>query len=117
LLSAISMGREGRFYSRTGYVWWNDITITGIHILFCIKVILHLHQHWVKKCYPWKFNLEYCGTFTKLFMHVSSRNMFPTIRNLQIRVHVYHPRHCCEDWLNLGCFVPKIADHDLVTKR
>jgi hypothetical protein len=30
---------------------------------------------------------------TKLFMHVSSRNMFPTIRNLQIRVHVYRPRH------------------------
>ena len=25
-------------------------------------------------------------------MHVSSRNMFPTIRNLQIRVHVYCPR-------------------------
>jgi hypothetical protein len=32
-------------------------------------------------------------------MHVSSRNMFPIIRNLQIRVHVYRPRHCCEDWL------------------
>jgi len=32
--------------------------------------------------------LEYGGTFTKLFMHVSSRNMFPTTRNLQIRVHV-----------------------------
>ena len=26
-------------------------------------------------------NLEYGGTFTKLFMHVSSRNMFPTTRN------------------------------------
>jgi hypothetical protein len=24
-------------------------------------------------------------------MHVSSRNMFPTTRNLQIRVHVYRP--------------------------
>jgi hypothetical protein len=46
------------------------------------KVILH--QFWVKKFFPWKFNLEYGGTFTKLFMHVSSRNMFPTIRNLQI---------------------------------
>jgi hypothetical protein len=34
--------------------------------------------------------LEYGGTFTKLFMHVSSRNMFPTTRNQQIRVHVYH---------------------------
>jgi hypothetical protein len=29
----------------------------------------------------------------QLFMHVSSRNMFPTIRNLQNRVHVYPPRH------------------------
>jgi hypothetical protein len=32
-----------------------------------------------------------------LFMHVSSRNMFPTTRNLQIRVHVFRPRHYCED--------------------
>jgi hypothetical protein len=23
--------------------------------------------------------------------------MFPTTRNLQIRVHVYRPRHCCGD--------------------
>ena len=29
-----------------------------------IKVILH--QFWVKKIFPWKFNLEYGGTFTKL---------------------------------------------------
>jgi hypothetical protein len=43
------------------------------------------NQFWVKKISPWKFNLEYGGTFTKLFMHVSSRNMFPTTRNLQIR--------------------------------
>jgi hypothetical protein len=50
---------------------------------------------------PWKFNLEYGGTFTKLFMHVSCRNMFPTTRNLQIHVHVYRPRHCCGEWLTL----------------
>ena len=56
------------------------------------------------------------GTFTKLFMHISSRNMFPTTRNVQIRVHVYHPRHCCGGWLTFGCFVPMIADHDLVKK-
>jgi hypothetical protein len=56
------------------------------------KVILH--QFWVKNIFPWKFNLEYGGTFTKLFMHVSSRNMFPATRNLQIRLHVYRPRHC-----------------------
>ena len=71
----------------------------------------------MKTFFPWKFNLEYSGIFTKLLMHVSSRNMFPTIRNLQIRVHVYRPRHCCGDWLTFGCFVPMIADHDLVTKR
>ena len=87
----------------------------GITFFILIKVILH--QFWVKKYFPWKFNLEYGGTFTKLFMHVSSRNMFPTIKNLQIRVHVYLPRHCCGDWLTFGCFVPMIADHDLVTKR
>jgi hypothetical protein len=79
------------------------------------KVILH--QFCVKKIFPWKFNLEYSGTFTKQFMHVSSQNMFPTTRNLQIRVHVYHPRHCCGDWLTFGCFVLMIADHDLVKKR
>jgi hypothetical protein len=79
------------------------------------KVILH--QFWVKKIFPWKFNLKYGGTFTKLFMHVSSRNMVPTTRNLQIRVHLYRPRHCCGDWLTFGCFVPMIADHDLVKKR
>jgi hypothetical protein len=50
-------------------------------------------------------------------MHVSSRNMFPTTRNLQIRVHVYRPRHCCGDWLTFGCFIPMIVDHDLVKKR
>ena len=84
---------------------------------FYVQFKVILHQFWVKKCFPWKFNLEYGGTFTKLFMHVSSRNMFPTIRNLQIRVHVYRPRHCCGDWLTFGCFVLMIADHDLVTKR
>ena len=49
-------------------------------------------------------------------MHVSSRNMFPTTRNLQIRVHVYRPRHYCGDLLTFGCFVPMIADHNLVKK-
>ena len=49
-------------------------------------------------------------------MHVSSWNMFTTTRNLQIRVHVYHPRHYCGDWLTFGCFVPMIADHNLVKK-
>ena len=44
-----------------------------------------------------KIHLEYGGTFPKLFMHVSSRNMFPTTRNVQIRVHVFRPRHCCGD--------------------
>jgi hypothetical protein len=55
--------------------------------IMCLKVILH--QFWVKKIFPWKFNLEYGGIFTKLFMHVSNQNMFRKTRNLQIRVHVY----------------------------
>jgi hypothetical protein len=79
-----------------------------------LKVIIH--QFWVKKIFPWKFNLEYGSTFTKLFIHVSSRNMFPITRNLQIRVHVYRPRHYCGDWLTFGRFVPMIADHNLVKK-
>ena len=79
-----------------------------------IKVILH--QFWVKKMFPWKFNWEYGGTFTKLFMHVSSRNMFPTTRNLQIRVHVYFLRPYFGDWLTFGCLVPMIADHNLMKK-
>ena len=84
------------------------------HRIFWIKVTLH--QFWMKNIFPGKFNLEYGGTFTKLFMQVSSRNMFPTTRNLQIRVHVYRPRYCCGDWLTFGCFVPMIADHDLAKK-
>jgi hypothetical protein len=55
----------------------------------------------VKNIFPWQFNLEYGGTFTKLFMHVSSRNMFPTNRNLQICVHVYRP---CHYWLSVVLF-------------
>jgi hypothetical protein len=70
----------------------------------------------MKTIFPSKFNLEYGGTFTKLFMHVSSRNMFPTTRNLQIRVQVYRSCHYCGDWLTFGCFVPMIADHNLVKK-
>jgi hypothetical protein len=49
-------------------------------------------------------------------MHVSSWNMFPTTKNLEIRVHVYRPRHYCGDWLTFGCFVPMIANHNLVKK-
>jgi hypothetical protein len=83
--------------------------------MYNLKVVLH--QFWVKNIFPWKFNLEYGGTFTKLFMHVSSQNMFLTTRNLQIRVHVYRPRHCGGDWLTFGCFILMNADHDLVKKR
>jgi hypothetical protein len=85
-----------------------------VFLIRLFKVILH--QFWVKQIFLWKFNLENGGIFTKLFMHVSSRNMFPTTRNLQIHMHVYRPRHCCGDWLTFGCFVPMIADHDLVKK-
>jgi uncharacterized membrane protein (DUF106 family) len=35
---------------------------------------------------------------------------------LQIRVHMYRPRHYCGDWLTFGCFAPMIADHNLVKK-
>jgi hypothetical protein len=96
---------------------WNSLHAKVIKVSQCtllLKVILH--QFWVKRIFPGKFNLEYGGTFTKLFMHVSSRNMFPTTRNLQICVHVYRPRHYCGDWLTFGCFVPMIADHNLVKK-
>jgi hypothetical protein len=37
-------------------------------------------------------------------VEITSRNMFPTTRNLQIHMHVYRPRHCCGDWLTFGCF-------------
>jgi hypothetical protein len=77
--------------------WWlstQQYVIESHKLWHCIisadmyfKVILH--QFRVKKIFPSKFNLEYGGNFTKLFMHVSSRNMFPTTRILQIHVHVY----------------------------
>ena len=91
----------------------SELTRQGIsHVK--LKVILH--QFWVKNIFHRKLNLEYGGTFTKLFMHVSSRKMFPTTRNLQIQVHVYRPRHYCGDWLTFGCFVPMVTDHNLVKK-
>jgi hypothetical protein len=43
-------------------------------------------------------------TFTKLFMHVSSRNMFPTTRNLQICVHVYRPSSLLWRLINFRLF-------------
>jgi hypothetical protein len=45
--------------------------------------------------------------FTRLWSACFKSNMFPTTRNLQIRVHVYRPRHYCGDWLAFGCFVLK----------
>jgi hypothetical protein len=81
-----------------------------VYLVLVVEVILH--QFWVKNFFSWKFNLEYSDPFTKLFMHVSSRNMSPTTRNLQIRVHVYRPRHCCGNWLTFGRFVPMIADRE-----
>jgi hypothetical protein len=65
----------------------------------------------------WFIRHETGGIFTKLFMHVSSRNMFPTTRNLQIRVHVYRPRHCCGDWSTFGCFVPLMRTVQLMNKN
>ena len=77
------------------------IRMPTINIYLECKSFLNviLHQFWVKKNFPWKFNLEYDGTFTKFFMHVSSRNMLPTTRYLQFRVNVYRHRHCCGDEL------------------
>ena len=100
-----------------GFVYCVELCCVFLYfVLVCLRLRVILHQFWVKKLFPSKFNLEYGGILTKLFMHVSSRNMFPTTRNLQIRVHVYRPRHCCGDWLTFDCFVPMIADHDLVKK-
>jgi hypothetical protein len=74
------------------FTTWNTdssiIIVRNVCVLNSASMIVYLF-FWVKKIFPWKFNLEYGGTFTKLFMHVSSRNVFPTTRNLQIRVHVY----------------------------
>jgi hypothetical protein len=72
------------------------------HCQECVRAYLSIHN-----CLSFRHEVmignhrnktteSYNGTFTKLFilfMHVSSRNMFPTIKNLQIRVHVYRPRH------------------------
>jgi hypothetical protein len=63
----------------------NEISRNPVSVCVCVTFKVILHQFWVKKIFPWKFNLEYGSTFTKPFMHVSSRNMFPTTRNLQIR--------------------------------
>jgi len=43
----------------------------------------------VKKNVSLKIKFGIRGTLTKLFMHASSRNMFQTTRNLQIRVCMF----------------------------
>jgi hypothetical protein len=35
--------------------------------------------------------------FRVYHIRIMAQKMFPTIRNLQIYVHVYRPRHCCGD--------------------
>ena len=86
----------------------NNYSITTIAFWISdIKVILH--QFWVKKFFPWKFNLEYGCTFTKLFMHVSSRNMFPTARNLHVlsdqSVHFTHAYCCVSKLSKFGAYL------------
>jgi hypothetical protein len=72
-----------------------------------------LIQHFSKIVLYWCLDLIRHNIGT----HLKHNKYISTIRNLQIRVHVYQPRNCCGDWLTFGCFVPMIADHDLVTKR
>jgi hypothetical protein len=51
----------------------NNNTLLSLNrttLLFSFKIILH--QFWVKTISPWKFNLEYGGTFTKL-LHDTDR--------------------------------------------
>jgi hypothetical protein len=56
----------------------------------------------------------YLFVLKSLVEHVSSRTISPASRNMQIRVHVYRPRHCCGDWLTFGCFAPMIASGDVI---
>ena len=119
-LVCLPRNRRQRFlgiaFVGTVVISWKKNYKQKLRNISCLKFKVILHQFWVKKIFPWKFNMEYGSTFTKLFMHVSSRNMFPTTRNLQIRVYAYCSRHYCGDWLTFGCFVPMIADHNIVKK-
>ena len=51
--------------SKLTFYLWSKVDILPLIQSWYFKVILH--QFWVKKIFPWKFNLEYSGTFTKLF--------------------------------------------------
>ena len=64
-----------------------------------IKVILH--QFWVKKCFHWKFNLEYGGTFTKLFI-------------FQVEICSQQLEICKS--VCMFTVLTIVADHDLVKK-
>jgi hypothetical protein len=49
------------------------IIVRNVYVLTSASMMF-----WMKKIFPGKFNMEYGGTFTKLFVHASSRNMLPT---------------------------------------
>jgi hypothetical protein len=66
------------------------IIVRNVCVLIAASMLVYLFFTW---------------SWSKLFMHVSSRNMFTTTRNLQIRMHICRPSHCCGDWLTFGCWV------------
>jgi hypothetical protein len=89
----------GTYFELPSYLWfWPPLILGGsvisagtIHDLRRVKVP-GTGPLW-NPCYSCMFQFEICS------------QQVPT-RNLQIRVHVYLPRHCCGDWLTFGCFVP-----------
>jgi hypothetical protein len=115
------------WYTRNVYIYFINWTVHmsdnlpervqilgHVHIIRCLVVgnIFRLEtcMNGLVKVPPYS-KLNFQGKFSS-----PKTGVIPTTRNLQICVHVYHPRHCCEDWLTFGCFVPMIADHDLMKK-
>jgi hypothetical protein len=70
----------------------------------------------VKKFFPWKFNLEYdvpLLSYSCVFQVEICSQQLEICKSVCMFIVL---RHCCGDWLTFGCFVPMIANHDLVKK-
>jgi hypothetical protein len=93
-------------------VWYENCTVINVNISYGTKwqvwyetvnvknvMVRNRNMAWYEIAKSW-YEMVFLDTKwtwyeTTIILHVYGRNMFITTRNLQIRVHVYRPRHYC----------------------